>query len=123
MVAWLWFPLLVPSSTVARHCSAVSQTRSLTQAMDAEARSAKPSPVLFDDFAETYEEACQHGLALAGESRDYFAAQRITHTARWLEAMGAGSLQRVADFGCGVGHSTPHLQQRFPSARLLGLDI
>ncbi len=91
--------------------------------MEAEARSAKLSPVLFDDFAETYEEACQQGLALAGESRDYFAAQRITHTARWLEAMGAGSLQRVADFGCGVGHSTPHLQQRFPSARLLGLDI
>jgi SAM-dependent methyltransferase len=91
--------------------------------MEAEARSTKPSHVLFDDFAETYEEACQQGLALTGESRDYFATQRIAYTARWLEAMGAGPLQRVADFGCGLGHSRPHLQQRFPSACVLGLDI
>ena len=31
----------------------------------------------FDEFAETYEEACQQGLSLTGESRDFFARQRV----------------------------------------------
>jgi len=81
------------------------------------------SPVLFDDFDETYEEACHQGLALAGESRDYFAAERLKYTATWLQTLQFATPERVADFGCGAGHSVPHLQRLFPGAHVLGLDV
>jgi SAM-dependent methyltransferase len=77
----------------------------------------------FGDSAEDYEHACHRGLALSGESRDYFAAQRIAHTAAWVRGVARAAPRRVADFGCGLGHTTPHLRQRFPAAALLGLDV
>jgi len=75
---------------------------------------------LFDQYVENYEDACGRGLALSGESRDYFAQQRIVITRRLC-----GSTlvpQRVLDFGCGLGHSTPYFAEVFPSASLVGVD-
>jgi SAM-dependent methyltransferase len=77
----------------------------------------------FDDYADAYEQVLNKGVALSGESPDYFAEGRIDHTASWLQALGVGSPGRVADFGCGVGNSVPHLRHRFLEARLLGLDV
>jgi SAM-dependent methyltransferase len=77
---------------------------------------------LFDHYVDEYEDACQRGLSLSGESREYFAAQRVAHTARWLAQCGAPAPGRVADFGCGLGHSAPHLRRHFPEAEVLGLD-
>jgi SAM-dependent methyltransferase len=73
----------------------------------------------FDEFVDTYEEACGRGLALSGESRDYFARQRAAHTKRLCAA---ASPRRVLDFGCGLGHSTPYLAEAFPEARIIGVD-
>jgi SAM-dependent methyltransferase len=91
--------------------------------MSSESRGASESLTLFDEFDETYEEACGRGLALAGESRDYFAAARLEFTAGWLRSLQCDSPQRIVDFGCGAGHSTPHLRQLFPEADILGLDV
>ena len=73
----------------------------------------------FDELVETYEEACGRGLALTGESRDYFARQRAAHTKRLCAT---ASPRRVMDFGCGLGHSTPYLAEAFPQARIIGVD-
>jgi SAM-dependent methyltransferase len=81
------------------------------------------SRAMFDHYAEKYEQACNNGLALSGETTEYFVAKRIEYTASWLAAIGATTLHRIADFGCGVGHSTPHLRQHFPEANLIGLDV
>lgn len=82
-----------------------------SQAMNAE---------LFDEFVEDYEAACARGLALSGESRDYFAQQRVHHTA---EAMrGFGPIRRILDFGAGLGHTTPYLLAAFPDATVIGMD-
>jgi SAM-dependent methyltransferase len=77
----------------------------------------------FDEYANRYEEALNRGLTLSGESPDYFAGQRVDHTTDWLLAMGAPAPERVADFGCGVGNTMPHLRRRFLAAGLLGVDV
>ena len=74
---------------------------------------------VFDDFVDSYEAACDRGLALSGEDREYFAAQRIDHTRRQCSSLRVGT---ILDFGCGLGHGTPHLLRAFPGARIVGLD-
>ncbi len=73
----------------------------------------------FDAFVESYEEACGRGLALSGESRDYFAQQRVRYSARLCAGM---KPRRILDFGCGLGHTTPYLAEAFPGARVIGID-
>jgi SAM-dependent methyltransferase len=74
----------------------------------------------FDAYVDGYEEACAAGLRLSGESRDFFAERRVSLTAR--NCRGILKVRRVLDFGCGPGHTTPHLVQAFPEASLLGVD-
>lgn len=75
----------------------------------------------FDAYAEQYDEALNRGLALAGESKDYFASERT----RWLEAClraRSASPGRVLDFGCGTGSAVPHLLA-IPGVRaVVGVD-
>jgi len=77
---------------------------------------------LFDDYAGSYEDACQHGLRLSGESIEFFASGRIEYTARWLQEVGARDVTGVVDFGCGVGGGVTFLTHTFPNARVVGLD-
>jgi SAM-dependent methyltransferase len=79
-----------------------------------------PAPVDFDRYVEDYEEACGRGLALAGESRDYFARQRVAHTRRRCPR--DLTVRNVVDFGCGLGHTVPYLLESFPGASALGVD-
>jgi SAM-dependent methyltransferase len=74
---------------------------------------------VFDAFVDTYEEACGRGLALSGESREYFARQRVALTRRFCLNR---PVRRVLDFGCGLGHSTPVLGEAFPDSEILGVD-
>src|ERR1700752_2473905 len=73
----------------------------------------------FDAFVESYEEACGRGLALRGESRDFFAQQRVAHTRALCARMRAP--RRVMDFGWGLGHSPPHLADAFGGAEIVGV--
>lgn len=85
-----------------------------------------PNPVFFDDYVDDYEDACQQGLRLSGESSGYFVAGRARHTAEWLRRQEVGDgppICRVADFGCGAGHASPHLRGHFPRASIVGLDV
>lgn len=79
---------------------------------------------LFDEFVGDYEQACAEGLSLSGETRDYFARQRVLHTKR-LRSTASGAdapVRRLVDFGCGLGHSTPYLLDAFPGASIIGFD-
>src|SRR5947209_2702938 len=73
----------------------------------------------FDAFVENYDAACSRGLALSGETRDYFAEQRIAHTRRLCSS---AAIHRIVDFGCGLGHSTPYFLEAFPGATIAGVD-
>jgi len=74
---------------------------------------------LFDGFVESYEDACGRGLALSGESRDYFARQRVAVT---RSLCGQATVSHIIDFGCGLGHTTPYFHESFADATLIGLD-
>jgi len=75
----------------------------------------------FDCYADSYDRALAEGLAVSGESREYFAEGRV----EWL----AGHLRRqklvpsvVMDFGCGTGSTSPLLLEHLHAGQVLGLD-
>ncbi len=76
----------------------------------------------FDAFAENYDEALQQGLDLTGESKEYFAAQRVHCMKRQLDSVGAAS-ESILDFGCGTGGSVSYLLEIFSPTVLIGTDI
>jgi SAM-dependent methyltransferase len=82
--------------------------------------SADADATLFDEFVENYEEACSQGLAISGESRDYFSRQRVSITRSLCD--GRREVQRIVDFGCGLGHTVPSLLDSFPGATAVGVD-
>jgi SAM-dependent methyltransferase len=82
--------------------------------------SADADTTLFDAFVENYEEACSQGLAISGESRDYFSRERVSITRRLCN--GRRPVRRIVDFGCGLGHTTPYLLDAFPEAMVVGVD-
>jgi len=76
-------------------------------------------PAAFDAYAAQYEDALQNGLRLSGEGPEYFARRRIAWTAHLLREH---SIERVLDFGCGVGLGVPMLQEMLQSQAVWGFD-
>ena len=71
----------------------------------------------FDEYASDYDAALERGLAVAGESKDYFARNRIAWLSGNLAAL-REQPQQIMDYGCGIGSAVP-----FPDRFLLhGLD-
>lgn len=75
----------------------------------------------FDDYAANYDASLNCGLALSGETKEYFADGRARWLRRCLGARGAG--MRLLDFGCGVGAATPSLKEWLQLDSLTGVDV
>ena len=60
----------------------------------------------FDEYAADYDAALNRGLSLTGESKEYFAMERVKWVSRCLADLGARP-SRVLDFGCGTGGACP----------------
>jgi SAM-dependent methyltransferase len=75
----------------------------------------------FDDFAEAYDKALNQGLKFTGESKEYFALERVEWVVSRLGSPAAG-VERVLDFGCGTGTSSAMLRGAFPTASYWGFD-
>jgi len=76
----------------------------------------------FDHVIESYDAELAQGLAVSGESKEFFAEGRITWLGECLEALEfrAGD---VLDFGCGAGAAAPFLS-KLPGVRsVLGVDV
>jgi SAM-dependent methyltransferase len=76
----------------------------------------------FDGYASEYDAALQQGLAVSGESKEYFAQGRISFLRQCLEKV---RLQpaRVLDFGCGTGTSVPLLGELPGVVTVQGIDL
>lgn len=77
----------------------------------------------FDQFATSYDQALDRGLAATGEDKNYFAQGRI----RWLASNLARlspppRIDSVFDYGCGTGSAVPFLRELAPKATILGVD-
>jgi len=76
----------------------------------------------FDLHADNYDLQCHLGLALSGETKQYFARGRIAFLRDWWTRNDRREPSRIVDLGCGLGDVTPILSDTFPFASVLGLD-
>lgn len=70
----------------------------------------------------SYDDDLNRGLSLSGESKDFFAQGRLAWLARRLGSGAAAAPQAILDYGCGGGDTTARLAQRWPQARVVGVD-
>jgi SAM-dependent methyltransferase len=75
----------------------------------------------FDDYAEHYDRALNRGLSLSGESRAYFAHERVRWLAARLSDLGVPH-SHVLDYGCGTGGTSPELLEQFHARMVVGVD-
>lgn len=81
----------------------------------------------FGDYSdrERYDGALARALSVSGESKEYFARGRIEATKAYLDALaesGAARVDKVLDFGCGIGDSTPLLRDILGARAVVGVD-
>jgi SAM-dependent methyltransferase len=81
------------------------------------------SPAAFDAFATDYDGALQQGLAVTGESKDYYALRRVEWLAHRLRPFDIPAHPNIMDYGCGTGDTAPLLHRIFNAARVIGLDV
>jgi trans-aconitate methyltransferase len=77
---------------------------------------------LFDEYSNSYQSALAEALKISGESREYFATERV----RWLQRSLAGLNEHprcALDFGCGDGSTDPILHEALNLERVLGIDV
>ena len=74
----------------------------------------------FDEYVDDYDRVVRRGLAVSGESRDFFARKRVDHVRR---SLGGKPVGRVLDCGCGDGATSVLLADAFPDAEIVGSDV
>jgi SAM-dependent methyltransferase len=75
----------------------------------------------FDRYAESYQRMHAENIRISGEAPDYFARYKAEHAGRL--AAGRLPVNRVLDFGCGIGNATSFLQQCFSGCEVTGTDV
>jgi SAM-dependent methyltransferase len=75
----------------------------------------------FDDYAGNYDSALNQGLSLSGESREYFAHERVRWLAARLADLGVQPFH-VLDYGCGTGGTSPELLAQLHARMVVGVD-
>jgi SAM-dependent methyltransferase len=80
------------------------------------------SEPLFDQYAGNYDETLNRGLAVSGESKDYFAERRVRILDNILQRLGFIP-RRILDFGCGTGSGVPWLLTLRGAECVVGADV
>src|SRR5882672_2659481 len=75
----------------------------------------------FDDYAGNYDCALNRGLSLSGESKEYFAHERVRWLAARLSDLGVQP-SHVLDYGCGTGGTSPELLEQLHARMVVGVD-
>lgn len=75
----------------------------------------------FTQNDSVYNEELQQGLKLSGENKAYFVRGRLNYLREFLPR--SLRVNRVLDFGCGVGETSAALSEYFPGARVTGVDL
>ena len=79
----------------------------------------------FDKFADEYYASLKAGIAISGESPEYFSEYKIADIARECpdDARSPNGSIKMLDFGAGIGNSVPYVRKYFASAQLTCLDL
>lgn len=76
----------------------------------------------FDQYADDYKQIINRVAHLTGETYEYFAELRVNLMKDRLVKQAAAQLNRILDFGCGVGLTEVLIRNAFPEAELFGFD-
>jgi SAM-dependent methyltransferase len=79
----------------------------------------------FDKFADEYHASLVAGIAISGESPEYFSEYKIADIAGECsqQANERSTQVQILDFGAGIGNSVPYVKQHFANAQLTCLDL
>jgi SAM-dependent methyltransferase len=79
----------------------------------------------FDKFADEYHASLTAGIAISGESPEYFSEYKIADIAHECRqhAQSQDRSVKLLDFGAGIGNSVPYVGRHFASAQLTCLDL
>jgi SAM-dependent methyltransferase len=75
----------------------------------------------FDDYAGSYDAALNRGLSLSGESKEYFAHERVRFLAARLSELSVQP-SSILDFGCGTGGAALELLGQLHARTVVGVD-
>lgn len=73
----------------------------------------------FDDYTENYNQLLKEGTSFFSASEEYFARYKVDLVHEQVYT----PVNRILEYGCGIGRNIPFLQQAFPSAVIMGSDI
>jgi SAM-dependent methyltransferase len=73
----------------------------------------------FDAYTSDYNRLLKEGTQFFSPNEAYFAAYKVEEVRRVLHE----SVQRILEFGCGIGRNIPFLQRAFPDAEIVGTDV
>ncbi|TCL70399.1 class I SAM-dependent methyltransferase [Rhizobium sp. BK251] len=76
----------------------------------------------FDQFADEYRALHANAIAASGETPEFFADYKIADMVRHVRNRNV-SAEKILDFGCGVGTSTPYFLKYFPDTQVVGVDV
>ena len=76
----------------------------------------------FDRFADEYHEQHRANVAVTGEAPEYFAEYKIKALSALIQERNL-QVDRILDFGSGIGGSTPYIRQYLPQAALTSADV
>lgn len=79
-------------------------------------------PAEFDEHADTYDRELAQALGASGESKEFFARERVEWLARCLQQLDRRA-DSVIDYGCGIGDTAPLLREILGSRLVVGLDV
>jgi ubiquinone/menaquinone biosynthesis C-methylase UbiE len=79
----------------------------------------------FDKFADEYYASLVAGIAISGESPEYFSEYKIADIAQACPAQSKAREDgvKMLDFGAGIGNSVPYVRKHFGRAELTCLDL
>jgi SAM-dependent methyltransferase len=76
----------------------------------------------FDFYADTYDDDLNRALSVSGESKDYFARERVRWLAGCLNELGVHP-RTALDYGCGIGDTADVLRNLLKVQSVLGLEV
>lgn len=73
----------------------------------------------FDDFASDYKGHISDALGVLGGDVNYYVERKVQILRKLLKGQ---KIERILDFGCGIGQAVPFLKNYFDPATLVGSD-
>jgi trans-aconitate methyltransferase len=73
----------------------------------------------FDDYAKNYNQLLKEETRFFSSSEEYFARYKVDLIRKQVHT----PVNRILEYGCGMGRNIPFLKQAFPGADIIGSDI